>query len=81
LILSKKGTREMTIQKIYVLTYSGRRTSGHGETAPYTQIASKDGYGFDPHPVFRNRQNAEEYCAKWEKEHYIAPQITELDLI
>ena len=71
----------MTTQKIYVLTYSGRRTSGHGETAPYTQIASKDGYGFDPHPVFRSRQNAEEYCAKWEKEHYIAPQITELDLI
>ena len=77
----KKGGREMTIQKIYVLTHSGRKTSGHGETAPYTNIASKDGYEFKPHPVFRSRQNAEEYCAKWKKEHYIAPSITELDLI
>jgi hypothetical protein len=71
----------MSHTKIYVLVETGRETSGHGETAPYVRLAVKETYTTDVHPAFRSRKNAEEYCAKWKKEHYIAPEIFEIDLI
>ena len=67
--------------KIYALVNKGRATSGHGETAPYVKLATTESYTTKVHPVFRTRHNAEEYLAKWEKEHFFAPEIFELDLI
>ena len=67
--------------KIYALVHKGRATSGHGETAPYVQLATTESYTTKVHPVFRTRHNAEEYLAKWEKEHFVSPEIFELDLI
>jgi len=67
--------------KIYALVNKGRDIVGHGETCPYVQLAVKETYTTKVHPVFRTRHNAEEYLAKWAKEHYFAPEIFELDLI
>ena len=67
--------------KIYALVKKGRATSGHGETAPYVKLSVTETYTTKVHPVFRTRHNAEEYVAKWKKEHFLAPEIFELDLI
>jgi len=67
--------------KIYQLVNKGRKVSGHGETAPYIQLAIKEPYTTNVYPVFRTRLNAEEYCAKLKKENFYAPEIFELDLI
>jgi hypothetical protein len=71
----------MSHTKIYVLVYKGRSNSGHGETAPYVQLAVKETYTDITHPAFRSRKNAEEYVAKWVKQNYFKPEIFEMDLI
>jgi len=67
--------------KIYALVNISRENCGHGDTSPIAKLATKETYAIVPHPVFRTRHNAEEYLAKWKKEHYFAPEIFELDLI
>lgn len=71
----------MSVLKIYVLVHTGRSVSGHGETAPYINLAVKSSYGTDVHPAFRTRHNAEEYIAAWEKNHYTPLEIKEMELI
>jgi hypothetical protein len=71
----------MSSVKVYAIVYKGGEVCGHGETSTYIKLGSKETYSTVPHPVFRTRHNAEEYVAKWKKEHYVEYDITELELI
>ena len=71
----------MSSQKIYAIVRLDRENCGHGDTSPIAKLATKEAYSVVPHPVFRTRHNAEEYLAKWAKEHYFKHSIMELELI
>jgi hypothetical protein len=75
-----KFIKRNKMETIFIITKKIEKTSGHGESCTYKNLATYGGYKEIEYPAFTNREDAQVFIDKIQSVDFFKPQITEIKI-